>query len=398
MNIFINNRYRKLYKTTEGTFYVIYKNNNVNITKYFKKNGVIKKEHKHLIQQKSKKIGGGDKFVLCSFNVYTWNGYKSYPHTFDKNFNKLISDNNIELLLTQEDDIDDNDDTHESVKAYSKLNQSDRFHFSSCINSHNKGTLPFYRGVVPRNAIIIDDSKFGIRIANLHLEGGRFVDLELDDNTFQIYLDIKLGLLKEVLKSTPDIILGDFNSVYCNDDKMLKKMHDDQFKYYKVYRNNELLKIKKEENSPINPFSLHMRTSYGLNLIKKCAHRDSNNKNLSLEHVISWNNAPFALLIEHGYEYVEPINIAVGDASKVGAASAASAASAVLNPTNSRGNNIIDHIWVKKSIKSKYTFTTEIYDLGEEVSNLYGNVSDHKPVILTIEKKNEQKKRKRTNS
>jgi len=75
MNIFINNRYRKLYKTAKGTFYVIYKKNNINITKYFKKNGVIKKEHKHLIQQKPKNIGGGNKLVLCSFNVYTWNGY-----------------------------------------------------------------------------------------------------------------------------------------------------------------------------------------------------------------------------------------------------------------------------------------------------------------------------------
>ena len=394
MNIFINNRYRKLYKTAEGTFYVIYKKNNVNITKYFKKNGVIKKEHKHLIQQKLKKIGGGNKLVLCSFNVYTWNGHKSYPHTFNKNFKKLISDNNIELLLTQEDDIDDNDDTPESVKAYSKGDQSDRFHFSSCINSHNKGNLQFYRGVVPRNAIIIDDSVFGIRIANLHLEGGRFVDLELDDDTFQIYLDIKLGLLKEVLKSSPDIILGDFNSVYCNDEEMLKKMHDDQFEYYKVYRNNELLKIKEKESST------YMSTSYGLNLIKKCPHRDSNNKNLSLEHVISWNNKPFALLKEHGYEYVEPINITVkavsatSSTSKVGTVSKVKAAKAVINPTNSRGKNIIDHVWVKKSIKSEYTLTTEIYDLGEEVSNLYGNVSDHKPVILTIE----QKKRKHTDS
>ena len=142
-----------------------------------------------------------------------------------------------------------------------------------------------------------------------------------------------------------------------------------------------------------------MRTSYGLNLIKKCAHRDSDKKYLSLAHVISWNNEPFRLLKEEGYVYVEPKNIAVSDASsasKVGAVSkvgAASAASAVINPTNSRGNNIIDHVWVKQSIQSEYTLTTEIYDLGEEVSNLYGNVSDHKPVILTIE----QKKRKRTN-
>ena len=117
-------------------------------------------------------------------------------------------------------------------------------------------------------------------------------------------------------------------------------------------------------------------------------------KKLSLDHVISWNNEPFALLKAHGYVYVEPKNITVSDASSASKVGAVSAASAVINPTNSRGKNIIDHVWVKQSIQSEYTLTTEIYDLGEEVSNLYGNVSDHKPVILTIE----QKKRKRTNS
>jgi len=402
MNIFINNRYRKIYKTTEGTFYVIYKKNTVNITKYFKKNGVIKKEHKHLIQQKSKKISGGDKLVLkiCSFNVYTWNGYKSYPHIFNKNFIKLIRDNNIGLLLTQEDDIDDNDDTHESVKAYyssgvisdkaySKDVKHDRFHFISCINSHNEGTLQFYRGVVPRNAIIIKDTKFNLTIANLHLEGGRFVDLELDDLNFKIYLNIKLGLLEKVLELKPDIILGDFNSVYCNDQILLRQMHEEQFAYYRDIRNNELVKIKREETSQLNSFSYHMRTTYGLNLIKKCAHRDSDNKVLSLDHVISWNNAPFALLKEKGYEYVEPENITVSTSSS---ASKVGAVKAVINPTNSRGNNIIDHVWVKRSIESEYTLTTKIYNLGEEVSYLYGNVSDHNPLILTIE----QKKRKRS--
>jgi len=388
MNIYINNRYRKLYKTTEGTFYVIYKKKNLNITNYFKKNGVIKKEYKHLIQQKSKKIGGTDnKLVLCSFNVYTWEGYKSYPYTFDTNFKKLINDKNVELLLTQEDDIEDNDDTNESVKAYSKGNQSKRFKFISCINSHNEGKLQFYKGVVPRNAIIIKDNEFGINIANLHLEGGRFVDLELDNDKFQIYLDIKVGLLKEVLKLppelSPDIILGDFNSVYCNDEILLKKMYDDQFAYYKN------LKIKQVESRSLNPFSEHMRDIYDLNLIKKCPHRNSNNKILSLEHVISWNNEPFALLIAHGYKYIEPNNIKV---------SAPRTDSNVINPTSSRGKNVIDHVWVKESLNSKYTFSTEIYDLGEEVSSFYGNVSDHKPIILTIEKNILTKKRKHSNS
>jgi hypothetical protein len=391
MNIFINNRYRKLYKTTDGTFYVIYKKNDLDITKYFKKNGIIKKEYKYLIQ-KSKKVGGTDnKLVLCSFNVNAWEGYKSYPYTFDTNFKKLINDNNVELLLTQEDDIEDNDDTNESVKAYSIDNQSKRFQFNSCINSHNEGNLQFYKGVVPRNAIIIKDNEFGINIANLHLEGGRFVDLELDNDKFQIYLDIKVGLLKEVLNLTPapDIILGDFNSVYCNDEILLKKMYDDQFTYYKKNRNEELIRIKQVENRFLNKFSNHMRSTYNLNLIKKCPNRNSNNKTLSLEHVISWNNEPFALLKAHGYIYIEPNNIKVSDPRTD---------IDIINPTSSRGKNVIDHVWVKDALNSKYTFSTEIYDLGEEVSSFYGNVSDHKPIILTIEKNILTKKRKYSNS
>jgi hypothetical protein len=361
----------------EKLFYVIYKKNKVDITKYFKKNGVIKKEYKNLIQQKSKKGGTiNNKFILCSFNIYTWIGYKSNRKNFDTQFNKLINEKNVELLLTQEDDIDDNDDTYESVKAYS-LNDinSSRFSFISCINSHNEGKLQFYRGVVPRNAIIIKDNEFGISIANLHLEGGRFVDLELDDITFNKYLDIKLGLLKEVLRESPDIILGDFNSVYCNDSVMLKNMYEAQKVYYDKNRNSELQKIKEDQDDPSsNLFSWHMKNELGLNLIKKCAHRNGDDKILSLENIISWNNAPFTLLLAEGYIYIEPDNITVNKK---------------INPTNSRGKNVIDHVWVKQSIFDNYILKTEIYDgLGEPLNDLYGGVSDHKPIILTIQRRN----------
>jgi hypothetical protein len=361
----------------EKLFYVIYKKNKVDITKYFKKNGVIKKEYKNLIQQKSKKGGAVDnKFILCSFNIYTWIGYKSNRKNFDTQFNKLINEKNVELLLTQEDDIDDNDDTYESVKAYS-LNDinSSRFSFISCINSHNEGKLQFYRGVVPRNAIIIKDNEFGISIANLHLEGGRFVDLELDDITFNKYLDIKLGLLKEVLRESPDIILGDFNSVYCNDSVMLKNMYEAQKVYYDNNRNSELQKIKEDQDDPSsNIFSWHMKNELGLNLIKKCAHRNGDDKILSLENIISWNNAPFTLLLAEGYIYIEPDNITVNKK---------------INPTNSRGKNVIDHVWVKQSIFDNYILKTEIYNgFGEPLNDLYGGVSDHKPIILTIQRRN----------
>ena len=382
MNIYLYNRYRKIYKTADSKIYIIYKKKNVYITEYFKKDGIIKKEHKHLIQQKSKKVGGiGNSLVLCSFNVYSWNGYAAGRSNFDERFKKLITDKGIELLLTQEDDIDNNDDTSESVKVYT-LNDDDgnddnssRFSFVSCINSHNEGILPFYRGVSPRNAIIIKDKVFGITIANLHLEGGRFIDLELNDDTFSKYLEIKVGVLKEVLKSSPDIILGDFNSVYCNNLVLLNKMYEGQKSYYDNKRNSDLKYIKDEEEGySLNSFRRHIETSYGLKLLKKCPHRTSDNRVLSLENIKSWNSVPFALLQEAGYTYIEPGNIKT--------------VSGEINPTNSRAENVIDHVWVKQSILAKYTLSTEIYDgFGEETNYLYGGVSDHKPVILTIQKK-----------
>ena len=381
MNIFLYSRYRKIYKTADRKLYVIYKKKIVYIADYFKKNGVIKKEHKHLIQQKSKKVGGaGDTLVVCSFNVYSWNGYAAGRSNFDGLFKNLITEKGIELLLTQEDDIDNNDDTSESVKVYTlngydgNEDNSSRFSFVSCINSHNEGILPFYRGVEPRNAIIITDKVFGISIANLHLEGGRFVDLELDDDTFSKYLEIKVGLLKEVLKSSPDIILGDFNSVYCDNLALLNKMYEGQKAYYDNKRNSDLKYIKNvEEGYSYNSFRRHIET-YGLKLLKKCPHRRSDNIVLSLENIKSWNSAPFALLQDTDYTYIEPGNIKT--------------VSGKINPTNSRAENVIDHVWVKQSILAKYTLSTEIYDgFGEETNYLYGGVSDHKPIILTIQKK-----------
>ena len=390
MNIFLYKRYRKIYKNVDGLLYIIYKKNKVHIAKYFKKDGVVKKEHKHLIQQKSKKIGGGgETLVVCSFNVFMWNAYNDLPKrvNFIKMFKTLISKKNVMLLLTQEDAIDDIYDTTESVKAYS-LNAKDskRFSFISCINT----SLQFGKAVVPRNAIIIKDTEFGITIANLHLEGGSFIDAELGDNTFQIYLEIKLALLKKVLglEDPPDIILGDFNSVFCKDPKLLQQMYDNQKVYYDSSRTS-IIKSEEDTEHYFNSTEKQLHTNLSVNLIQKCAHISSDkdwgaDKALSLEHIISWNNAPFLLLQEAGYEYIEPTNITTGGK---------------INPTNSRGENVIDHVWVHKSIREKYTFSTEIYDgFGEEKDKLYGGISDHKPVILTIQSAAQTGKRKRTNT
>jgi hypothetical protein len=378
MNIFLYNRYRKIHKNADGLLYIIYKKDKIYIAKYFKKNGVVKKEHKHLIQQKSKKIaGGGETLVVCSFNVYTWNGYNTKRDTFIKEFKKLISEKRVDLLLTQEDQHDIEYDTSESVKAYSLKKEEEgikRFLFRLCIRT----SLEFCKGIVPRNAIIIEDTQFGITIANLLLEGGRFVDTELDDDKFKLYLEIKLALLKKVLNSTPspDIISGDFNSVFCNDPELLKKMYDDQKAYYDGSYSKKASSSSSDGNddteSSLYAAEKQLQDKLGVYLIQKCPNNcgDKNKKALTLEQVISWNNAPFLLLKEAGYEYIEPTNITT---------------EGKINPTNSRGNNVIDHVWVKSSLRDKYTFSTEIYDgFGEIEDNLYGGLSDHKPVILTI--------------
>ena len=397
MNIFLYNRYRKIYKTDDGLLYVIHKKNKINISKYFTKKGVVKKEHKHLIQQNSKKVGGaGNALVVCSFNVNTWNGYNINRDIFIKMFKTLISNKNVDLLLTQEDQHYNTYDTSESVKAYS-LNAKDSksFSFISCINT----SLQFGKAVVPRNAIIIKDTEFGITIANLHLQGGRYLDLELGGNTFQIYLEIKLELLRKVLESKPDIILGDFNSVFCKDPNLLQKMYDDQQKYYEsIYstQKQDTPSDVDETNGSLVGEEKGIRDNLGIYLIKKCPYDSgvTNKVSLSKDKVVSWNNEPFRLLQKAGYEYIEPTNIKTPERK--------------INPTNSRGENVIDHVWVKKSIRKKYTFSTEIYDgFGEEIENLYGGISDHKPVILTIQSKIEvakqmevavSSKRQRTNT
>jgi len=374
MNIFLYNRYRKIYKTNISLLYVIYKKQKVYITDYFKKNGVIKKVHKHLIEQKSKKIvgGAGDTLKIGSFNVYAWKGYYANRENFKNKFNALIKGSGIELLLTQEDEIENSDDTTESVKAYSLKDRDGiptRFTFDMCINSHNDGQLSFYRGVTPRNAIIIKDTKFGISIANLHLEGGRFIDLELDDQTFQNYLDIKLGLLREVLVFNPDIVMGDFNSVYCTYEDLLNSMYDAQNLYYDAKRNDDLKAIKTEDENrgyTTNLLKQYLYLQSDLHLIKRCADRTSYEKRLSLDNIISWNSQPFTLLTKAGYVYIEPINIKQGKK---------------INPTNFKGENVIDHAWVKETLLGKYDFRTEIYDgFGPAVYDLYGNMSDHKPL------------------
>ena len=73
--------------------------------------------------------------------------------------------------------------------------------------------------VVERNAICYMLN--GIKIVNLHMEGGRYINKTLLMGHFDSMLAYKMKLLMEIIKLKPNIILGDFNSAYCSNTKIL---------------------------------------------------------------------------------------------------------------------------------------------------------------------------------
>ena len=86
--------------------------------------------------------------------------------------------------------------------------------------------------VADRHAILFNYK--GVKIANLHLEGGRFSDKQLFNN-FANLLNYKLYLLKKVIAAKPDIILGDFNSVYSSNKDILNNYLNGQYSYFKDF-------------------------------------------------------------------------------------------------------------------------------------------------------------------
>lgn len=188
------------------------------------------------------------------------------------------------------------------------------------------------KGVNIRNGVLF--SIDNIIIANIHLEGGRYVDRELlksPEATYK-YMNYKLSLLKKMCDYNPQIILGDFNSVFSHKPEFYNKFLSDQYKYFaSIYKNynkgaltaNQMLDIK------------------------------------------IWNNSPYKHLYSTGYNYFEPENPEIA--------------------TNSRGLTIVDTIWYNSNLKIK-NYKCKIIDCGK-VNNwtkLFDGISDHNPVYLKL--------------
>uniref|UniRef100_A0A6C0HMG1 Endonuclease/exonuclease/phosphatase domain-containing protein n=1 Tax=viral metagenome TaxID=1070528 RepID=A0A6C0HMG1_9ZZZZ len=271
-------------------------------------------------------------FSILSFNIYG-RGCNSFD---SKLVDKLLKDNNIDVLCTQEDfgkniykpisnykilPVIKNKScgykSSETVGVYEKIPNS--INFDNCINSNQV----YKKNNINRFSIIFNYKN--IKIANLHLEGGRYTDQILLTD-FETLLPIKLSLLEDIIKQEPDIILGDFNSVYCSNKSILNKFLEGQNSYFENVVKND--KLTKKDKSNIK----------------------------------QWNLEPFILLKKHGYTYAKPHN----EATMI---------------TNGRGNSIIDFIFYKKN-KVNLESSNIINIMNK--SDSYKDdkcISDHNPIF-----------------
>lgn len=268
---------------------------------------------------------------LLSFNIYS-RGCKSFDN---KLVDKLLKDNNIDVLCTQEDGGDKiykpisdyhiikdikhkscGNDSFETVGVYEKMPNS--INFDNCINSNQV----YKHKKINRFSTVFNYEN--IKIANMHLEGGRYTDQKLLGD-FTRLMPIKLSLLKLAIKQQPDIILGDFNSVYCSNKTRLNLFLKGQYDYFENVVKNAKLTIKEKQNIKL------------------------------------WNLAPFMMLKKHGYTYAKPDN----EATMI---------------TNGRGNSIIDFIFYKKDkLKLESAKIINIINKSDDYK-IYKCISDHNPI------------------
>jgi len=288
-------------------------------------------KNKHTKKNITNQNENENSFSILSFNIYS-RGCKSFN---SKIVDKLIKDNNIDVLCSQEDGGKNiykpisnykilpviknkscGNKSFETVGVYEKIPNS--INFDNCINSKQV----YKKDKINRFSIIFNYKN--IKIANMHLEGGRYTDQKLLSD-FKTLLPIKLSLLEDIIKQEPDIILGDFNSVYCSDKSILNKFLEGQYSYFE-------------------------------NVVKNAKLTKKDKSNIKL-----WNLSPFIMLKKHGYTYAKPHN----ESTMI---------------TNGRGNSIIDFIFYKKEkISLESSKIINIINKSDSYKD-YKCISDHNPI------------------
>ena len=269
-----------------------------------------------------------NKFSILSFNMQ-FQQCKMFPDFFTKGFH-----NNADIICTQEDNdnvkkydymnymkgvICGNTTTGSGSGLYYKSELSKNISNVKCIQT--EGYSP---QIGNRDAIIFEYKT--IKIANLHLEGGRFADNTIKNlSEFNRMLEYKEQLLTHVIAEQPDIILGDFNSVYSSNMDQLTQFLEGQHKYFSMFVLKRAL------------------TSDEIILINKM------------------NVSVYEKLKAAGYIYCVPTN----EHTTV---------------TNGQGNSIIDTIWYKENKIKKVSCS--IINMMHPTDDYQKNIciSDHNPV------------------
>ncbi len=159
-----------------------------------------------------------------SFNIQSYSEVKADS----KNLTDFIeSCGSPDIICSQEDMYFINMDT----KGYDLIQACEGEEYRSAVMSNNilmnknstlekisseaislKGMGRVYRCC---SIIIVKLGNVEIKIANVHLSGGRYDDQQFNN---ELYSSIKNEQMQQVINANPDIIVGDFNSYFLNDD------------------------------------------------------------------------------------------------------------------------------------------------------------------------------------
>jgi hypothetical protein len=292
-------------------------------------------------------------FLNNNLGIMTFNTNNHKCNMSKLNFKDNKELQNLKFIFTQENSINNKFENFELINdfggafnmigTYSKPDLESDLDNSLInenidVNNEHEEFAPNLDGISKKYANMINYNN--ILICNLHLDGGRFFDRNiLKLEKFKSYLDYKLLLLQKVLDLKPYIIVGDFNSVYSEDDKLLQKFLDSQYEYFKS----------------INK---------GVELT-----------NLQIQNIKLLNSEPFKLLKDNGYVYAKPIN----ENSEI---------------TSARGNTIVDTIWYNPDTVVLVYNSAKIIPImlpNDNYENRRCINSDHNPVyaeFIKIEQPN----------
>ena len=203
----------------------------------------------------------------------------------------------------------------------------------------------------PRYSLMVKLYDDDFKIANLHAEGGREADrcILIDKgNGLNNVIEHKRQFITNILAKNPDIVCGDFNSVYASNEQLLNKFYEKQYGYFKnIINRSEKNKRELEINEK--------------------------------QKIREMNSIMYSELDSHDYRYAKPVN----ENSEF---------------TSGLGKTIVDTVWYK-SATNKIIEDIEILDFhgGKDFFEIYKatkkpenrteSLSDHNPILFKVKKR-----------